>query len=469
MNRGEKLRKHGRTEARPARKGRRLGLVLVLALLLVGGGVGTLAYLRGDGGPALPDGAGPGQAALPLNDIAAPEQPYSAAEVGTGAYWAIPLPDEMRAMWISFQELEGLDLASEPAAAEAFGQVFEECRGLGLNTVIVMVRPYSDALYRSALFPFSHIINGTQGHDPGFDPLEVMVREAHARDLRIEAWVIPYKISQSWSGPHSLSDDNPASKHPEWVVDIGGDLWYDPGIPEVRSLVRDGVLEIVQNYEVDGIHFDDYFSPDSFEGPGAFDAGSYAEHGGGAAWADWRRANNDDLVRSVYVAIKSANPSVSFGISPQGDSDVNYHQEYSDVGKWMAKPGYIDYVMPQLYEGFAHRTPDGSDASAFENAAATWAASPRDASVRLYAGLGAYRVGLLQADGSRFGFGDYGSNDQSEWESGRNLADMVSALRSQEGYAGFALFRHAYLFQPGDPLSQGERTALEELLGQAPG
>ncbi|MCL1797407.1 MAG: family 10 glycosylhydrolase [Eggerthellaceae bacterium] len=445
----------------PMAKNRRVLVVaLVVAFVLIAAGALAAAFMMKN----KPSQGESSQTALPLSDTLAPEQPAN-TPTETGAYKAIPLPEEMRAMWISFQELQYLDFSSEEAARNDLGQMFEECAGLGLNTVIVMVHPYSDALYRSALFPFSHIISGTQGLDPGFDPLAIMVHEAHVRNLRIEAWMIPYKVSQSWAGPHSLSADNPAIIHPEWVVDIDGDLWYDPGIPEVRDLVRAGVLEIVENYEVDGIHFDDYFCPDSSEGSNTFDADSYAAFGGGESLADWRRGNNDKLVKAVYEGIKSRNPSVSFGISPQGNNNVNYSQEYSDVKKWMTTEGYIDYIMPQLYWGFNYRTADGSAAFAFENIVAEWASYPRHSSVKLYAGLGAYRIGLAQGGGSRFGFGDYGENDQSEWESGRNLADMVVSLRQENGYAGFALFRHDYVFQSEDWLSQSECAALKEVLG----
>ncbi|MCL2889313.1 MAG: family 10 glycosylhydrolase [Eggerthellaceae bacterium] len=457
-------------------------MVLVVALLVLGciaaGGfalnaLGLLPWI-GDNPPI--EDAPPPNEVLPIPDDheAQPEgpgpgdgpegTPTGEPELPEGMYRAIPLPEEMRAMWISFQELSPLDFSSEASLRGEIGALFEDCKNLGLNTVIVMVRPYSDALYPSAIFPFSHIMNGYQGYDPGFDPLAAMIDEAHARGLRFKAWIIPYKIRDSWSGPAYFSSDHPAILHPDWTIEVNGALWYNPGLPEVRKLVCDGVAEIVQNYAVDGIHFDDYFYPSSDEGPNSFDAYSFALYGGGMPLAQWRRENNDNLVRSVYECVKAANPTVSFGISPSGDNWENYYELYADVEHWMAQAGFVDYLMPQLYWGFAYRTYGGSSFYAFGNLVDTWALYPCDPSVRLYAGLGAYRIGLLQWDGSRYGFGDYGNNDQSEWSSGHNLADMVLALREQEAFSGFSLFRHAYLFQGSDWVSESECSALRELL-----
>ncbi|MCL2825815.1 MAG: family 10 glycosylhydrolase, partial [Eggerthellaceae bacterium] len=423
------------TQEQPPKRHR--GLIVsfvVLVFLIICTGTAAAFLWLNTGSPSS-SSSGRIELALPANDKPAASQP---AAPPSNRYNAIPLPSEMRAMWISFQELWPIDFTSEDATRQAVDDMFDNCKGLGLNTVIVMVRPYSDALYPSSIFPFSHLIGGTQGTDPGFDPLGLMVEEAHARGLRIEAWVSPYKVSDA-SGPGHLDPTNPAVLHPEWTVDVNGETWYDPGLPEVRDLVRDGVKEIVDNYDVDGIHMDDYFYPDYDEGANAFDAGSYATYGNGASLADWRRANTDAMLQEVYAAIKASNSSVSFGVSPQGDNNVNYQQEYANVAEWLATPGYADYVMPQLYWGFNYLTAGGSDQFSFATIAATWASLPRDPSVKLYAGLAAYHIGLAQTDGSRAYLGDGGANDQSEWSSGHELADMVAALRGQGSFSGFAL------------------------------
>ena len=392
-------------------------------------------------------------------------QPTQVSEESLSSFYnAIPLPDEMRAMWISYLEWQHVDFSSEASAQKDIATMFENSKNMGINTVIVHVRPFSDAFYRSELFPFSHFMGGSQGHDPGFDPLVIMIEEAHKRGLRVEAWLNPYRVDNNKVGLGTLSADNPARQHPDWVMKVAGGLWYDPGLPQVRDLVRDGVLEIVENYQVDGIHFDDYFYPDVDAWENSFDADTFARYGGNMSLSDWRRANVDKLVSAVYEGIKAINPSVSFGISPQGNNENNYSRQYCDIKKWMATPGFVDYVMPQLYWGFAYRTPSGNNQYAFKNVAAEWAGYPRVDSVRLYAGLGAYRLGVAQGGGGRSGFGDGGSNSQAEWESGHNLADMVVALRAQDGFSGFALFRYDSLFQGDDALSKNERAALSKAL-----
>ena len=360
------------------------------------------------------------------------------------------LPEEMRAMWISYLEWQMIDLATEASARSAVAHMFDRCVEMGMNTVIVAVRPFGDAFYKSSVFPWSHLLTGTQGRDPGYDPLSMMVEEAHARSLRIEAWLNPYRVTHAVQGPSQLSQDNPASLHPEWVREVGGALSYDPGIPEVRQLLLDGVLEIVQGYKVDGIHFDDYFYP---EGSSAsFDDKTYARYGGGAQLADWRRENVNILVRDVYAGIKNVNPDITFGISPQGNNDVNFNIQYSDVNLWLSEPGYADYVMPQLYWGFNYSV-GGNDSAAFANKCAEWSAYPRDSSVKLYAGLGAYRIGM----------GDGGDNNMEEWNSGHNIADMVKYLRNANGFSGFAAFRYEFLAAEGG-LYAKEREALTALL-----
>ncbi len=382
-------------------------------------------------------------------------------------YAAMPLPDEMRAMWVSFLEFERMDLSTEALAREAFTQVFSECAQLGLNTVILHVRPMGDALYESTLFPYSHFLTGTQGQDPGYDPLALMIEAAHSLGLRFEAWINPYRVQHAVAGPETLSENSPAVMHPEWAREVSGYMWLDPGLPEVRQFLAQGIVEIVQNYDVDGIHFDDYFYPEFLGDDAAdtaFDADSYAQYGGNMGLAEWRRDNINRMMSQSYAAVKAANPSVSFGVSVQGNNENNYATMYADVQHWMSTDGYTDYVMPQLYWGFGHETQSGRTDYAFDNISATWASFVRSENVRLYAGLATYRIGMLQADGTRTDFGGNGYGDNSEWESGETMAQQVSHLRGVPGFSGFALFRHDYLFQQDDPVSESEQSALSAVL-----
>ncbi len=357
---------------------------------------------------------------------------------------------EYRAMWVSYLEFETMNFTSEAAFTAEIGGMFDNCSELGLNTVIVHVRPFGDALYPSAYFPYSHILTGTQGQSPGFDPLEIMVREAHARGLRFEALVNPYRVQLNSGKPAVLAASNPAVQNPGFATAAEGGLYYNPALGEVQTLVVNGVKEIVENYDVDGIQFDDYFYPTTAP---SFDSHIRPE---GVDIAAWRRENINNLIRRVYAAIKEVRQSVTFGISPQGNNNNNYEQQYSDVALWMATPGYVDYVMPQIYWGFAYQNSTSAGKYAFLNCLHEWAAMPRAQGVNLYIGLGAWRIGA----------GDGGTGDQSEGYSGENMAAMVRAVRGAGGTGGFALFRYANLYPGVAPYAGQEVAALETVLAQ---
>lgn len=377
-------------------------------------------------------------------DSGAPEEPD-----------AVGSPLRYRAMWISYLEWPMFDTSSAEAFTQTVCTVLDNCVSLGLNTVIVQVRPFSDAIYPSEIYPWSHVITGAQGQSPGYDPLAIFIEQAHARGLVFEAWFNPYRVRLNESPlVDALAADNPAVLHPEWVREADTGLFYDPALPEVQEMVVQGVVEVVRNYNVDGVQFDDYFYPST---DASFDAEQYARYGAGQELAEWRRGNVNTLVKRVYEAIKAEKPSVVFGISPQGNNDNNYTQQYSDVGLWLSTPGYVDYIMPQVYWGFDYTLKSGSQRYAFGNIIDEWLAMPRDASVSLAFGLGAYRVG--DGDGSWA--------ESAEWESGHNLADMARALAAR-GADGYALYRYEHLFGGGEyaALRQSECAALAEANGK---
>lgn len=337
----------------------------------------------------------------------------------------------MRAIWISYIEFQSVDFSTEEGFTADMQEMFENCKNMGLNTVIVHTRSFGDAFYKSELFPYSHIMTGTQGRDPGFDPLEIMVRLAHDTGLRIEAWVNPYRV-KLYNHPQELSQNNPAQSADLTITTDSG-IYYNPALQQVRDLVTAGVVEIVENYDVDGIHFDDYFYPSTAE---EIDADDYAEYEGDLSLEDWRRENVNKLVRQVYNAIKAVDESVTFGISPQGNDDNNYTMQYSNVALWLGEEGYCDYIMPQLYWGFDYETKSGSDRYAFKNLSYEWSQYKKADNVRLYVGLGAYRIG----DGD----GSYKESD--EWHSGDNLAEMIQVINANPDLDGYALYSYNSLF-----------------------
>ena len=346
-----------------------------------------------------------------------------------------------RAVWVSYLEWQQVDFSTPETFSGDIAVILDNIRNLGATVVLAQVRPFGDALYPSSYYPFSHLCTGQQGRDPGYDPLALLVQAAQDRGLALEAWVNPYRI-QAGLTP-ALCGASPAKLHPDWVKYTDTGAYLDPANTAVRQYIADAVGELCANYDVDGIHFDDYFYPTTDP---AFDAADYAASGTALTQDDWRRENVNALVELCHATARRY--GVRFGVAPVGDPEQNYALQYSDAARWL-RQGTVDYLMPQLYWGQEY-VKDGDTSHSLARLAGAWAALPRAAGVRLYAGLGAYRIGA----------GD-GSDSGSEWVSGHALADQL-ALLARSGITGVGLYRYASLFDnPNYPaLAESEAAAL---------
>ena len=364
---------------------------------------------------------------------------------------------EWRAVWVSYLEWARMNFSSEETFRAGAAQLLDNCAGLGLNTVLAQVRPFGDALYRSNLYPWSHLCTGVQGQDPGFDPLDVLLQEAHGRGLSVEAWINPYRLRSSAAVPPNLAETNLICTHPEWTCTVGEGVYLNPAEPAAAGYVVQGVAELVQNYAVDGIHFDDYFYPTTDEG---IDAVQFAASGVSSRTI-WRRENVTALVQAVHDAVKAQDPTLRFGISPQGNPDNDEDRQYSDVKAWLAAGGdhaVVDYLCPQVYWGEGFTLSSGSTRFAFENIVPEWLGYPRAADVALYFGLGAYRIGV----------GDGGADPDAgtRWNTGEALARQVQFLREQNA-GGWALYRYGSLFDPDRAAAaEAECAALRAVCGK---
>lgn len=334
-----------------------------------------------------------------------------------------------RAVWVSYLEWQQVDFSTPETFSGDIAVILDNIRNLGATVVLAQVRPFGDALYPSSYYPFSHLCTGQQGRDPGYDPLALLVQAAHDRGLALEAWVNPYRI-QTGLTP-ALCDASPAKLHPDWVKYTDTGAYLDPANTAVRQYIADAVGELCANYDVDGIHFDDYFYPTTDP---AFDAADYEASGTALTRDDWRRENVNALVELCHATARRY--GVRFGVAPVGDPEQNYALQYSDAARWL-RQGTVDYLMPQLYWGQEY-VKDGDTSHSLARLAGAWAALPRAAGVRLYAGLGAYRISA----------GD-GSDAGSEWVSGRALADQLNLL-DRLGVQGAGLYRYASLFDASD-------------------
>ena len=353
-------------------------------------------------------------------------------------------------MWISYIEFQAYlntYTKNQKSFREFIGHLYDNCVSNHMNAVIVHVRPFGDALYDSDYFPWSKYISGTQGKNPGFDPLPIMISEAHKRNLEFHAWLNPYRVSFDTSYS-KLASDNPAvkwhnsSSQKRNVLSYGGKLYYNPSKPEVRELIINGVKEIVQKYDVDGIHFDDYFYP-SFTSNNvktAFDATEYnaykkAQKAAGQSYQsiyNWRRDNVNQLVSGVYQAVKSIKPKVEFGISPAGNIDnlKSNTSYYVDIDTWLSKAGYVDYIMPQIYWGFTHKS------AAYDKVLDRWVKLNSAGIVDLHIGIGVYKVGMAKSSSY---------SDWKEWQQDSNLlVKQIEYARKSGKVKGFAFFSYEY-------------------------
>lgn len=270
-----------------------------------------------------------------------------------------------------------------------------------LNTVILQVRPTADALWPSPYEPWSAYLTGTQGRDPGWDPLGTAVHEAHLRGLELHAWFNPYRVANH-ADPGRLAASHPARVHPDWVVVYGGKLYYDPGLPEVRAFVQQAMLDALARYPVDAVHFDDYFYPYPVAGQTFDDDDAYDRYGGDfSSRAAWRRDNVDQLVKEMAAGIARVRPGTRFGISPFGvwrnastdprGSDTRagvqtYDDLYADTRGWV-RGGWIDYVVPQLYWNIGFADAD------YAKLVDWWASVAEDTRTHLYLGEALYKAG----------------------------------------------------------------------------
>lgn len=379
-------------------------------------------------------------------------------KAGNASIKTIAITLEMRAMWISYLEFKTTGYTETEFKAK-IDEMFDNCVELSMNTVVVQVRPFGDALYPSKYFPWSKYVSGTQGKNPGYDPLAYMVDAAHKRGLEFHAWINPYRVTLQSTDYSALAEDNYAriwhddddttNDRNILEFDTSGqkkpNIYYNPASAAAQKLIVNGVKEIVTNYDVDGIHFDDYFYPNlGSKYKTTFDNVEYNEYvtkciddGKKPNAIDvWRRNNVNTLVKKVYAAIKDINSNVIFGISPAGNPVNLYLTQgnYVDVKTWMASDKYIDYICPQLYWSFEHELVDKATgfATAFDKATDYWLSLRKSSTVNMYIGIPTFRAG---------------SNLETEWEENDDvLQRMIEYGRSTGEVDGYFFFRYDSFF-----------------------
>lgn len=340
---------------------------------------------------------------------------------------------EFRAVWIA--TVDHIDWPTRgnynsDSQKEEFIKILDMHQRNGINAIIMQIRPATDAFYPSPYEPWSQWLTGKQGKPPVpyYDPLQFMIEEAHKRGMEFHAWCNPYRAVFDLS-KSSIAENHITKIHPEWFLNYGDKKYFDPGNKEAQAFVVKVIEDIVSRYDVDAIHFDDYFYPYRIAGKEFPDEKSFAQYGKGMLKDDWRRSNVDSIILKLNTAIKRINKNVRFGISPFGvwrnkDKDpegsatqagqTNYDDLYADILLWLKKD-WIDYVAPQLYWEFNHPR------AAYEVLLEWW--GNHSYGKHCYIGLAPYRA-----------------NSNTAWKDKAMLPRQIQALRNTPNVQGMIFF-----------------------------
>lgn len=372
---------------------------------------------------------------------------------------------ELRGVWVTtvrnndFPSKGGLDLVS---FQQEFQSILSTCKAFNLNALFFQVRPEGDAFYPSGVNPWSEYLTGEQGVRPnwdGFDPLDWIIAETHRAKMEFHAWLNPYRLTPSNKKGSTkeellgrLSPDHYARRHLDWVYFFNGELFLDPGVPGVTQLMVSTVDEILQNYNVDAIHLDDFFYPYSYEDKSSGKLIKFAEvspdydsylryrHDLEQNIHTWREANINHMVYSLHETVKHFNrihhSQVEFGISPFGiwasvdeapggsatsSAQLSSLSEYVNSKLWI-EAGWIDYILPQVYWSF------NDELSPFAAVCDWWNGVVAGSKTKLYIGLGLY---LYEEDAGN-----------PSWQNPQEIIDQIDYIRQLSNVSGYVFFTY---------------------------
>ena len=286
------------------------------------------------------------------------------------------------ARWISYLEYSDIMLnKSEKEFTDYIIKMLENAKSDDINTIYFHSRAFGDSYYKSELFPQGTFLN------QNYDPLKIIITEAHKLDISVHAWVNPLRC-QTAEEFVTISDDFTTKKwfnefQGTYICNVDGRMWLNPAYDEVTDFISDGILEIIRNYDVDGIHIDDYFYPSADEN---FDKSAFSDSGQDNL-NQWRIDNINRLLSEIYSEIKNYDDDILFGISPQGNIDIDYNSQFADVKTWCSNSGYCDYIVPQIYFGFKN------DTCPFEQTFQQWYDMTKNSDISLVIGLAVYKEG----------------------------------------------------------------------------
>lgn len=337
--------------------------------------------------------------------------------------------EEDRYVFISYIDYSYLKGKDENILKEEINKMVLNIKENNFNGIILQVRAFSDAIYYSKIFsPSLHILNN-ENDKLKLDMLDYFIKLSHENNIKLIAWINPYRIRIN-NDISSISGNNIVNKYLNTSsVEIKNGIYFNPAKDEVLDLIIKGVLEIVKNYDVDGILYDDYFYPSKT--CDLNDYKLYKLNGGLKSLEDFRRDNINKLIRKTYEKIKEVNSDVLFGISPSGNMNNNYNAEYLDIN-YLIENKIVDFIMPQIYYGF-----DNTNLP-FVNTVNSWSNLVKDTNIKFYVALALYKSGLEDK---------YAKTGINEWINNNDIiSKQIIVSRNTYNYEGFSIFRYDYLF-----------------------
>lgn len=337
--------------------------------------------------------------------------------------------EEDRYVFISYIDYSYLKGKDENILKEEINKMVLNIKENNFNGIILQVRAFSDAIYYSKIFsPSLHIVNN-ENDKLKLDMLDYFIKLSHENNIKLIAWINPYRI-RSNNDISSISGNNIVNKYLNTSsVEIKNGIYFNPAKDEVLDLIIKGVLEIVKNYDVDGILYDDYFYPSKTCDLKDYEL--YKTQGGTNSLEDFRRDNINKLIRKTYEKIKEVNSDVLFGISPSGNMNNNYNTEYLDIN-YLIENKIVDFIMPQIYYGF-----DNTNLP-FVNTVNSWSNLVKDTNIKFYVALALYKSGLEDK---------YAKTGINEWINNNDIiSKQIIVSRNTYNYEGFSIFRYDYLF-----------------------
>ncbi len=337
---------------------------------------------------------------------------------------------EKKAIFLSYIELQKyIKGKTVKESQKNIDEIIDNLSDFKFNMLILQVRSFSDAIYNSKIFPWSRVISKSEGESIGYDVLEYFIAKAHEKNITVHAWINPYRISNT-NDTSLISPKNPAykwlnSSHVK-VCDKG--IYYNPASSEVQKLILDGVEELINNYDIDGIHFDDYFYPIPDIDIAAYQ--DYLKTHEHISIDNYHLLMVNTLVKNVHKLTKNKN--ILFGISPEGNMDNNYQKNFADIYEWAKSDEYVDYLMPQIYYGFYNET------QPFYEVLNNWNNLVKNSHVKIIPALAFYKTGQVDP---------YAKSGSNEWIENNNIImRQILASRNIKHYDGFAIFRYDSIF-----------------------